>query len=446
MKQRAFFMFILLITMLPVSLLLIPDVCLAYDVSVRLVWKFPEPFWLEIEIEKGSYSLNLDRQSVELKSGDSIKIGLSTLYRFWQKGNQLQIIEKPNLSLTTLSDGVFRVREPGKEWVSYRGNLTVSAQGMGWALINTLSEDDYLKGVVPVEMSNSWAAQGMEALKAQAVAARTYLLKNKDKNNTITDSPNIHQAYGGKKVEGEASLAVEATAGEILVDRDSGQPIDVFYSSHNGGHSEVTEHVWKNHDPHYLAKPDSFSLGIGGFVANWRFLIAADVLGEKFDLAPIREVKLKKYPSGRVYEVILEDWLGNQKIISGGEFVGKFYPYNRELARDCFLSKLFEVDFIYPLRSSDFAVRWNTFYPPNLWPQRLNNNSAGPVLARLLSSNDGLGERERNYGVFVFSGRGWGHGVGMSQWGAYNMALHGYSYRDILNYYYHNTSIIKLTD
>ena len=432
-KRKVFLMFFLLIILLAVVLFFKPNICRADNVSVQLVWKFPEPYWLEIEIVQGSYNLNSDRLNLKLTSGDNIKIGRSGLYRFWQQGDQMTIIHKPELIFTAESDGVFRVREPGKEWLSYRGHITVAAQGIGWVLTNTLAREDYLKGVVPVEMSNSWAAQGMEALKAQAVAARTYLLKNMDRNNTITDSPNIHQAYSGKGVEGEASFAVEATAGEILVDRDSGQPIDVFYSSHNGGYSEVTEHVWLNHDPHYLAKPDSFSLGIGGAADSWRFLIAADILGSSFELAAIREVVLKKYPSGRVYEVILVDWLGNQKTVSGGEFVSKFYPYNRNLSEDCFLGKLFEVEFIYPSLPS----------LQELYSLQLKKTSAGPVLSRLLSSNDGLSDRERYFGIYVFNGRGWGHGVGMSQWGAYNMARLGYSYRDILNYYYHNTTLVK---
>jgi stage II sporulation protein D len=134
-------------------------------------------------------------------------------------------------------------------------------------------------------MSNAWAVRGFEALKAQAVAARTYLIKNINANGIITDSPNIHQAYWGKTVEGEASRAVEATKGEILADVNTGKPISIFYSSHNGGFSEETQNVWQNHDPHYTAAPDPYSDGIGGMVNQWRFLVAADVLGRNFGLA-----------------------------------------------------------------------------------------------------------------------------------------------------------------
>lgn len=68
----------------------------------------------------------------------------------------------------------------------------------------------------------------------------------------------------------------------------------------------------------------------------------------------------------------------------------------------------------------------------------------GPLLSRIKSSNDGIAEKPGVYGVFVFNGRGWGHGVGMSQWGAYDMAMQGYSYQDILNYYYKNIDLVKM--
>jgi len=74
---------------------------------------------------------------------------------------------------------------------------------------------------------------------------------------------------------------------------------------------------------------------------------------------------------------------------------------------------------------------------------KIANPKPGPLLSRLKSSNEGLSSEERNFGVFVFEGHGWGHGVGMSQWGAYNMAMQGYSYQEILNYYYKNTALIK---
>lgn len=409
----------------------------AEDITVELVWKFPEPGLLEIEVRQGTYQLETNSSTSTLSTGESFKLGQSSLTAYISRQNSLEILEEPLIKLTTKDLGNFRVREPGKEWVSYRGNLTVTKENISWELANTLDREDYLKGVVPIEMSNSWAVQGFEALKAQAVAARTYLLRNVDSQGRITDSPDIHQAYWGKTVEGAASLAVEKTKGEILVDKDSRQPISIFYSAHNGGYSEVTEHVWKNHDPHYSSEPDVFSRGIGGYVDNWRFYIAADVLGKSFELAPIRAVRLNQYSSGRVYQVNLLDWLGEEKTVSGGAFVQKFYPYDRALSRDSFLGKLFQVSYIF---SDTDSGQFQLGIPLNTESLK-ESMTAGPRLNLLKSSNEGLSTEPSTYGGFIFNGRGWGHGVGMSQWGAYNMARQGFTYDSILDHYYKKTML-----
>lgn len=417
--------------------LLLPTICFAEEIKVELIWKFPESRWLELEVRQGGYKLNFNDEVLNLRTGEKISIGQSGLFHFLTKENQIIILDSPALKLTTFNNGIFRMREPGKDWVSYRGNLVLSKEDVFWKLLNILDSEDYLKGVVPIEMSNAWATKGFEALKAQAVAARTYLLKNMDTQNTITDSPDIHQAYWGRSVEGEASKAVEATAGEILVDSSTRQPISIFYSSHNGGHSEETQNVWENHDSHYTSEADLFSEGIGGSIDRWMFLIAADTLGQSFGLAPIREIQLKKYQSGRVFEVVLLDWLGGQKKVSGGEFVRKFYPYNQEISENSFLGRLFQIDYFFPKTDNKLLVD----FPGSI--QQFENSSSGPVLSRLKSSNDGLSDKPRQFGVFVFNGRGWGHGVGMSQWGAYNMAMQGYSYEEILSYYYKNSVLEK---
>ncbi len=426
---------------LTVVFFLIPKPAGAENVAVDLVWKFPEPGWLEIEVRQGVYDLELNQNRLSLQSGDKIKLGQSALALFVYQADKLTVLEKPQLNLTAKGNGIFRVREPGQDWVSYRGDLLVSKEGPAWKLLNTLDQEDYLKGVVPIEMSNAWAAKGYEALKAQAVAARTYLLKNMDAKSRITDSPDIHQAYWGRTVEGEASKAVEATRGEILIDAGTKQPISIFYSSHNGGYSELTENVWENHDPHYASLPDPFSDNIGGNVNKWHFYIAADVLGSSFGLAPIREVKVNQYISGRVFEVKLIDWLGAEKTVSGGDLVRKFYPYGRDITKDSFLGRLFQVGYIFPKSTKEET--WPANFPVSRsWTA---DSDQGPLLSRFKSSNEGLSEQPRNFGVFVFNGRGWGHGVGMSQWGAYNMAMQGYTYEDILYYYYKNTKLVKTT-
>ncbi len=433
----------ILLFIITLGLLLFPSVCLAKNIGVELIWKFPEAGWLEVEVRQGSYDFSYNGTNLVLKTGDSYKLGQSGLTKYLQIHNQLIILDEKDINMVTTNNGIFRIREPEKDWLSYRGNLQIAKQGIRWKLLNTLDSEDYLKGVVPIEMSNAWAATGFEALKAQAVTARTYLIKNVDSNGIITDSPNVHQAYAGRAVEGEASRAVEMTEGEILVDKETGNPISVYYSAHNGGYMEETQNVWVSHDPHYTSRPDPFSEGVGGIVDRWQFWIAADALGKAFELAPIRKIELKAHQSGRVYEVILQDWLDNSKTISGGAFVQEFYPYGRGITGNSFLGRLYEVEFILPdvnyVNKQKQSMLLLADYDPN------KKKLPGPVLAKLVSSNEGISSEPRHFGVFVFNGRGWGHGVGMSQWGAYNMAKQGYSYDDILLHYYHAAIILRTT-
>ncbi len=426
-----------------------PRIAGAGEVTVNLVWKFPDAGWVEIEPTQGQYSLRYNDKVINLEPGQSFKAARSSLTPFIIINNDIIILEKREVKFTAHQNGIFRVREPGKDWASYRGDLTLTAQGVTWKLANTLDQELYLKGVVPIEMSNAWASKGFEALKAQAVAARTYMLKNMDASRVITDSPNIHQAYLGRSVEGTASKAVEDTSGQVLVDKTTGELISVYYSSHNGGHTEETQNVWKNHDPHYPSFADPFSVGVGGYVDNWKFYIAADELGKAFGLAPVRTVNLEKLASGRVYRVDLEDWMGNKKSVSGGEFVQKFYPYDRSITAESFLGRLFTVRTVAPKEYQRNLL--NIFNSPgnqhlNMYAGITNEytgSKEGPLFSRIISSNAGMADSPRPYAMYVFSGKGWGHGVGMSQWGAYNMAMKGYSYEDILLYYYRNSALLR---
>lgn len=409
-----------------------PSTCSAQNISVQMVWNYPEAEWLEIKPVKGEYVIAFNGRSENINTNDNIKIGQSGLIQYIDINNKLEILQTITIEFNNLN-GVVQIREPGRNWAGFRGSLIVKRENIFWRVTNILDREEYLKGVVPAEMSNAWAGKGLEALKAQAVAARTYLIKHLDNNGSITDSPNIHQAYKGKSAEGQASEAVTSTAGEVLVDASTEQPINVYYSSHNGGQTEVTENVWINHDSHYESYADPYSKGIGGFADSWHFLISAESLGKTFGLAPVRSVILEKYSSGRVYNVQLTDWLGNTKIVAGSQFVSKFYPRENDISQEAFLGKLFSVEYL-PAES---------YQRQSISENNLNSKKAGPRLGYIINSNEGIATQISEFGIFNFEGRGWGHGVGMSQWGAYNMARSGLTYKEILNFYYINTKIIK---
>ncbi|WP_425807475.1 SpoIID/LytB domain-containing protein [Desulfitobacterium sp. Sab5] len=425
--------------------------CFGQEIPVELVWKFDNAGWLGIQIEEGNYQIHQQSSVTSFPAGSYLECawgGLTPILRLndhpfqvW-KGNEIDLQAED-------STGVFQIKTPDGKSVRYYGSLTLSWAGNHWSLINKVDREAYLKGVVPIEMSNIWAQDGLEALKAQAVAARTFVVKKLQTKRTITDSPDIDQAYLGKEVEGSANRAIEATEGEVLVDSQNFLPIDALYSSHNGGYTEKAENVWNNPDPHFSSHPDPFSKGMGGAADRWRFIIGADILGKSFGLDPVQKIQLSKYASGRVKTVKMTDLNGISKEVSGRTFVQAFYPYGHPLQTQAFLGVLFEAQKIPNQAQAEGRKELGSWRPfglsaaEDLSSLGKDQESIGPRLDRILSSSQGIREAPSNHDVFIFQGHGWGHGVGMSQWGAYHMAQLGYSYPQILNFYYNNIVLVK---
>jgi SpoIID/LytB domain len=418
--------------------------CQANEVSVELVWKLGQTGWAEINVVEGSYKLIVEKTIHEFPAGSTLQVGWGgwTPVLCLNHGD-FQVLGQSGVELKGVNPGSLRVKTPNGQDIDYRGGLKLNWQDNHWRIINTVDSEDYLRGVVPIEMSNSWAQGGIESLKAQAVAARTFLVKHTEYGKkTITDSPDIDQAYAGKSVEGEASAAIEATRGEILVDAQSSYPIEALYSSHSGGYSEDAKNVWGNTDSHNVSHPDHFSVGVGGAAAHWRFIVSAPLLGSTFGLGPVRNLKLDKFPSGRVKSVRMEDRFGQTKIVTGRTFVKAFYPFGQPIQSTAFLGSLFKAQMI--PTSQDLTD--NLGFPLFLGTKRTSlpkelQKDQGPLLARIRSSSLGVSADSQPYGVVLFEGSGWGHGVGMSQWGAYHMAQLGYNYKEILLFYYYNTRI-----
>ncbi|MDP4126905.1 MAG: SpoIID/LytB domain-containing protein [Bacillota bacterium] len=413
--------------------------CQAGEISVELVWKLGQAGWVEIEVEQGSYQLIMDKTVHEFPPGSTLQVGWggwAPIMRINQ--GEYQITNESEIELKGTNQGSLRVKTPKGQNTSYRGGLKFNWQDDHWRFFNRIDSEDYLKGVVPIEMSNDWAKVGLEGLKAQAVAARTFLVKHtQNGKKTITDSPDIDQAYAGRNVEGEASVAVEATRGEILVDTQNGLPIEALYSSHSGGYTEDAKNVWGNPDIHNISHPDPYSIGIGGAANHWRFIVSALLLGSTFGLGPVQNIELEKFPSGRVKSVRMEDAFGQTKTVTGRTFVKAFYPFGQPIRTAALLGSLFEAHKIpstqEPKEKAGFSL---------ILGVKESQQKQGPLLSKILSSSLGTSDNPQPFDVFIFEGRGWGHGVGMSQWGAYHMAQLGYNYKEILLFYYKNTQIL----
>ena len=143
----------------------------------------------------------------------------------------------------------------GRDDRIYRGRLQFSPRDSGLTIINRLNMEEYLYGVIPSEMESDWP---VEALEAQAIAARTYAISHKNAFNSrgFDLLPTIaSQVYGGVLSEKvSTNTAVDATRGRILT--YNGKPISAFYTGNSGGYTASSLDLWGDDVPYLQAVPD----------------------------------------------------------------------------------------------------------------------------------------------------------------------------------------------
>ncbi len=306
--------------------------------------------------------------------------------------------------------GYFYAREEDR---AYRGLLEISPRsGAGFQVINRVSLEDYTAGVLPAEMSYLWP---MEALKAQAIVARTYVLSKMGRHNAegfdVCDS--VHcEVYRGLRAEQETTnQAVLATAGQILT--KGGQVVPVAFSAQCGGHTQDYEEAWGFKAP-VVGVPD---------------YDPSDNPGLEFPLSPSR----------------LRDWvrespptycrLPNLKGYTN-------YRWKSLITAKDLQKRLPEVGRIRRLVVEKRSVAG--------WAERIRVEGTGGVkwvhgdiirrfLGGLRSSLIWIEPQcdARGWPVeYVIEGGGWGHGVGLCQVGCCGMALAGKKSQEILTHYF----------
>lgn len=283
----------------------------------------------------------------------------------------------------------------------YRGRLEIVRQADGKvALIDHLTFDEYLQGLA--EVPRSWP---METLKAQVVAARSYALYQLEHPRASAStlgydicSTDQCQVYGGLRIEqgafGDAWVrAVTETRGRVLLHRD--RAIQAFYHSTSPG---TTRRSFPGGTPlPYLASVDGQDEASP--LARWTVRVP---LG---DLAPILR-RANDWPGGAITSVRLS---GSEVRVAGG-------------GRSATLSK------------SSFRIDLNN-EAPCVFPDRYpTEREPGVKLPQTVPSIDF--SLSTSGGAVVLTGRGWGHGVGMSQYGAKSLAEKGRGHADILAYFY----------
>ncbi len=311
---------------------------------------------------------------------------------FTGSGVQAAGIQGRQLLLEPRENGLVRV---GDRW--YRGRLQIVSTPRGLVAINLVDLEDYLPSVVGKEMSPSWP---LEALKAQAVASRSFALFRRDRERRRPGSlydvgaTVTHQVYPGVSSETASTLAaVAATRNQVLT--YGGQVIEAVFHAASGGYTENSEHVWQKPVPYLRAAPD-FDQVSPNF--QWTVRLTAAQLRQRIPsigtIVGFRPLQMS--PQGRIISLQVVGTAGT-RTISGNEL-------RRALG----------------LRSTLITFT----------PEYGNVASQGAQSVPV---------------AFTITGRGHGHGLGMSQWGAYGMALQGYTYDQILGHYYRGVTLSEIS-
>lgn len=275
------------------------------------------------------------------------------------------------------------------------GVLRVSRKGRALSVVNQVDLEEYVKGVVPSEVSSAWHP---EMLKVQAVAARTYALYNKmlsaarEYDVVATTQDQVYRGRSG--VDQRVEEAVESTRGIVVTHQQA--PIYAAFSSTAAGPTEDAVNVWANKDLPYL-KGVECPFDLDSPYYQWKASVKIDQLEQNlrrqgFPVGTIATITPIAYSrAGRVARLRI--------LHSGGEAVLRGEDLRKAVGYTVLPSTQFEVE------------------------------SIGAEV--------------------VFTGYGAGHAVGLCQWGAKELAELGYSYNSILAYYYpgtelHNAALSKL--
>ena len=298
----------------------------------------------------------------------------------------------------------------------YRGTFEIALNGGSFTVINLVKLDDYVGGVINEEMGEGWPA---EALKAQAVAARTFALYTVEEEKHAEDGYDIcattHcQVYGGVSSESRDALAaVSATRGEVMT--YNGAPIYAAFHASSGGRTAASGETGTDL-PYLKSRPDPEDSENPN--QEWKISVPVKKL--------VDELRAAGYNVGTLKRIEI-----SPLDMKGGK-----------LGKDRFSSyRVKSVKFVGTLKTVDVPgtkLRWEFDLHSTLFDICYGSGkSMKPNRTGKIDITNRAGE------TVTFAGAGWGHGLGLSQWGARGMA-EKYKYRDILARYYTDVKLEKL--
>ncbi len=358
----------------------------------------------------------------------------------------------------------------------YDGVFVFTRYNDGVELVNLIGLEDYVMGVLPYEISNSWP---LETQKAFAVAVRSYTVNTAGKHAKTYEFDLCNtvccQAYHGvRSVNDTVRKAVRETSGQVLVSAD-GEIITTYYSAVAGGTTVSAREAWGGSGASYLlAKPtpwEDYSTHPNG---TWTWSVSPDELADILVSKGYNEIKgdivdvHAEYADDSlyVYKLTFTDKYGNEAqikntdtvrsrlsaylksanfVVGQGSVTLNDPAFGNESAKTMFSrmngSKISYINWTEPMKvltADGEGYTWASVDTPVI------------TASEEIEYVDRTTEIEADNGDdFIFVGRGWGHGVGLSQVGAYCLGLQGFDAEFILTAYfadthleYYNTDVI----
>ena len=359
-------------------------------------------------------------KKVILYSEGSIELSGKTLGKkvsfSYDKENGLQMDirgvkeKKEGPLLLRSTEPIFILREKNpKKTHQYIGEIEIRSGEKGLQIINHLLIENYLRGVVPNEVVKNWP---MDVLKVQAVAARTYAyyhgLRKKENSFWDVDDTARYQVFTGlTHVAEKTDLAVAETSGEIMTFKN--RVIKAYFHSYSGGKTSSAKKIFGEMDNKYC-------------IGNKEIFTREELLDE---INP-KFAWIVRWKTDEIKQLNFLKLLKNNSITQK-----KFYDFEESLN--------------FTLKEERDPKGFNSL--KKLWiiqgerKEFLKVNEIRKLLGHSKIYSYWFYFGKSDLDSFRLSGHGWGHHVGMSQWGAYMMAKnYGYNYKDILNHYYKNIS------
>ena len=369
-----------------------------------------------------------------------------------------QMSDGSSRSLSARSAIEVQSDDPRGIWLGsrrYRGRLQLLVRGGQVQVVNHLGIETYLTSVVGSEMPHKWP---LPALQAQAVAARTYALRQRGKAGDFDVKATVSsQVYRGVESETPSTIeAVESTRSLVLV--HAGRLINAVFHSSSGGATEPSGEVWRNQLPYLVSVADHDQHSP---VHRWNKRFDDDELRDLFrEIGGVKRLQvLKTSSTGRVRTARVQGPHGSL-VLTGRELRKRLGLKSTMVQFELINGSVGSSTASSTAPTQTVSQSVSRAAPPliGLWQDSASGPDTTPSKSSRLASllpppppplpqlNPSAFNRPRldvREGELVLEarGQGFGHGVGMSQWGAHGLALQGADFRQILLHYYRGAEI-----